>query len=176
MAALKECKEEENNETDKEYQVIEFDKWDELKDINKNLLRGIYAYGFENPSAIQKKSIVTFSDGKDLIAQAQSGTGKTGAFAIGLLNSIDISKKQTQAMVLSPTRELSKQSHDVITQIGMFMKGLKTQLLIGGTEIDSDIDVLKKDVPHIIIGCPGRTHDMLRRRSVNNNTISKIWT
>ena len=174
MAALKECKEEENNETDKEYHVIEFDKWDELKDINKYLLRGIYAYGFENPSAIQKKTIITFSDGKDLIAQAQSGTGKTGAFAIGLLNSIDISKKQTQAMVLSPTRELSKQSHDVITQIGMFMKGLKTQLLIGGTEIDSDIDVLKKDVPHIIIGCPGRTHDMLRRRSVNNNTISKI--
>jgi translation initiation factor 4A len=163
-----------NEEYEKEAVINEFEKWDDIKDIDNNLLRGIYAYGFENPSVIQKKSILTFISRKDLIAQAQSGTGKTGAFAVGTLSAIDLSKKCTQAMVLSPTRELSKQSHEVITNLGKFMKGLKTQLLIGGTEIDSDISLLKKEVPHIIIGCPGRTHDMLRRRAINNNSIDMI--
>ena len=133
-----------NEEYEKEAVINEFEKWDDIKDIDNNLLRGIYAYGFENPSVIQKKSILTFISRKDLIAQAQSGTGKTGAFAVGTLSAIDLSKKCTQAMVLSPTRELSKQSHEVITNLGKFMKGLKTQLLIGGTEIDSDISLLKK--------------------------------
>ena len=137
-------------------------------------MRGIYAYGFEKPSTIQQKSILTFLDKKDLIAQAQSGTGKTGAFAVGTLNRIDIKKNITQVMILSPTRELSRQSYEVVTNLGKFMKGLKTQLLIGGTEIDGDIELLKKDVPHVIIGCPGRTHDMLRRRAINNNTINVI--
>ena len=105
-----------------EYMIKEFEKWDELKEIDNNLLRGIYAYGFENPSAIQKNSILTFMDRKDLIAQAQSGTGKTGAFAVGTLSVIDTSKKYTQAMILSPTRELSKQSYDVIKNLGKFME------------------------------------------------------
>ena len=78
--------------SEKKYEVNEFEKWDELKNIDKGLLRGIYAYGFEKPSTIQQKSIITFLDKKDLIAQAQSGTGKTGAFAVGTLNSIDIKK------------------------------------------------------------------------------------
>ena len=69
-----ECHEEYN---EKKYEIKEFEKWDDLKNIDKGLLRGIYAYGFENPSTIQKKSILTFLDKKDLIAQAQSGTGKT---------------------------------------------------------------------------------------------------
>ncbi len=163
----------ESNDDDT-YEVNEFERWDDLKDINKNLLRGIYAYGFEKPSAIQKKSIITFMDKKDLIAQAQSGTGKTGAFAVGTLTNIDTNNNTTQAMILSPTRELSRQSHDVISNLGKFMKGLRTQLLIGGTEIDGDIELLKKNVPHVIIGCPGRTHDMLRRRAINNNTINMI--
>tara|TARA_B100001093_G_C26860051_1_gene1029607 strand:- start:9534 stop:10718 length:1185 start_codon:yes stop_codon:yes gene_type:complete len=163
----------ESNDDDA-YEVNEFERWDDLKDINKNLLRGIYAYGFEKPSAIQKKSIITFMDKKDLIAQAQSGTGKTGAFAVGTLTNIDTNNNTTQAMILSPTRELSRQSHDVISNLGKFMKGLRTQLLIGGTEIDGDIELLKKNVPHVIIGCPGRTHDMLRRRAINNNTINMI--
>ena len=77
---------EESNE--KNYEIKEFEKWDEVKNIDKGLLRGIYAYGFEKPSTIQKKSILTFLDKKDLIAQAQSGTGKTGAFAVGTLNSL----------------------------------------------------------------------------------------
>lgn len=166
-----ECHEEYN---EKKYEIKEFEKWDDLKNIDKGLLRGIYAYGFENPSTIQKKSILTFLDKKDLIAQAQSGTGKTGAFAVGTLNTIDIKKNITQVMILSPTRELSRQSYDVVSNLGKFMKGLKTQLLIGGTEIDSDIELLKKEVPHVIIGCPGRTHDMLRRRAINNNTINVI--
>ena len=151
------------------YEIRDFEKWDDIKELKPSILRGIYAYGFENPSAIQKKSILTFMDRKDLIAQAQSGTGKTGSFAIGVLQNIDTSKNYTQAMILSPTRELSRQIYEVINTLGRFMKELKIQSLIGGTDLDDDISKLKNDTPHVIIGCPGRTHDMLRRRVLNNN-------
>tara|TARA_B100000927_G_scaffold288919_1_gene284466 strand:+ start:26 stop:1234 length:1209 start_codon:yes stop_codon:yes gene_type:complete len=165
---------EETNKEEQKYEIKEFEKWDEIPDLNANILRGIYAYGFENPSAIQKKSILTFMDNKDLIAQAQSGTGKTGSFAIGILHKIDITKDVTQAMILSPTRELTKQIYGVISNLGKFIKGLKIQCLIGGTDLEEDINKLKKDPPHIVIGCPGRTHDMLRRRALNNNNINLI--
>jgi len=155
------------------YTPEEFEKWDDLN-LNPNLLRGIYAYGFETPSPIQKKSIKTFIDRKDLIAQAQSGTGKTGAFTVGILQSIDVTKNSTQAMVLSPTRELTTQIYDVIKTLGHFIKGLKVQTLVGGTEIDTDMEQLKNNTPHIIVGCPGRTHDMLRRRAINNNAIGMV--
>ena len=78
-------------------------------DLKENLLRGIYAMGFEKPSAIQQKAIKPFLEGKDLIAQAQSGTGKTATFGISLLQSIDESLKETQAVIVSHTRELSNQ-------------------------------------------------------------------
>tara|TARA_B000000609_G_C24179060_1_gene356417 strand:- start:1041 stop:2246 length:1206 start_codon:yes stop_codon:yes gene_type:complete len=174
MNFLAETSEKTDIQEKEKYEIREFDKWDDVKDINPNILRGIYAYGFENPSAIQKKSILTFMDGKDLIAQAQSGTGKTGSFAIGVLQNIDTTKNYTQAMILSPTRELSKQIYEVITNLGRFMKELRIQSLIGGTDLDEDINKLKNETPHVIIGCPGRTHDMLRRRVLNNNTIKLI--
>ena len=91
----------------------EFNKWEDLEHLDANLLRGIYAYGFDNPSVIQQKSILSFFDRKDMIAQAQSGTGKTGAFSVGVLQNIDTSVKKVQAVILAPTRELAKQIHDV---------------------------------------------------------------
>ena len=95
-----------NEETnDKEENSYSFEKWDEL-DIESNLLRGIYAYGFENPSPIQKQAIKPIMANKDLIAQAQSGTGKTGAFTIGALNLLDVDLKKTQILIINPTYEL----------------------------------------------------------------------
>ena len=148
----------------------DFEKWDDIQEIiSTDLLRGIYGYGFDNPSPIQRKSLLTIFDEKDIIAQAQSGTGKTGAFTIGTLQRINTSINKTQGLILAPTRELSKQIHDVVTGIGSMMKNLRTLLLIGGTSTDGDAQQLKNNVPHIIVGCPGRVYDMMRR----NNIVSK---
>ena len=152
-------------------QVI--NNWESLPNAKTQLLRGIYAYGFEQPSPIQKKAIVPLFDKKDVIAQAQSGTGKTGCFTIGTLQLIDVEKKETQAMILSPTRELSIQTKKVIDSIGSQFSNLVTQLLIGGTSTDADIELLSKK-PHVVIGCPGRVHDMLRRKKLNSSTLKLI--
>jgi translation initiation factor 4A len=140
--------------------------WEELEDINPQLLRGIYNYGFETPSPIQKKAILPIFSKKDIIAQAQSGTGKTGCFSIGVLQRINIENNTPQAIIISPTRELSLQTKSVIDGLGGVMTNLRTQLLVGGTSIDEDIRLLVQSPPHIIIGCPGRIHDMLKRKKL----------
>jgi len=89
------------------------DSFDDLN-LDKDLLRGIYAYGFEKPSPIQQKGILPLIKGKDTIAQAQSGTGKTATFAIGSLQKIDPKLKEVQALILAPTRELAQQIAQVI--------------------------------------------------------------
>lgn len=150
--------------------IKELESWDELN-CSSNLLRGIYAYGFERPSPIQKKAIFPILEKKDIIAQAQSGTGKTGCFTIGTLERIDTTKNTTQAMIISPTRELSMQTKSVIDSLGNFIKNLKTQLLVGGSSIDDDIQQLNSNPPHVVIGCPGRIHDMIRRRKLTTNSL-----
>jgi len=147
----------------------ELNSWDDL-DCDMNLLRGIYAYGFEQPSSIQKKAIPSMLKNRDIIAQAQSGTGKTGAFTIGTLGQINVENKSIQGLILSPTRELSKQIFDVLSNIGKMMKDLRMQLLVGGTSIEEDVNELKK-IPHIVVGCPGRINDMLRRRKMNVKNV-----
>ena len=146
-------------------EIDEIESWDDLPDIKEDLLRGIYSYGFEKPSPIQKKAILPIFNKTDIVAQAQSGTGKTGCFAIGVLQLIDVNLNKTQGIILSPTRELSLQIKKVIDSIGTMMKKLKTQLLVGGQSVETDINELKSN-PHIIIGCPGRVYDMLNRRKL----------
>ena len=140
----------------------EISSWDDLN-CDMNLLRGIYSYGFEEPSKIQKKTILPILNKKDIIAQAQSGTGKTGAFTIGTLGQMDLTVNKTQGIILAPTRELSKQIYHVLTNLGRMMENLKIQLLVGGTSIENDVQELKT-TPHIIVGCPGRINDMIRRK------------
>jgi len=106
--------------------------WEELN-AKTELLRGIYANGFERPSPIQRQAILPIFNKRDIIAQAQSGTGKTACFSIGILQLIDTTKNATQAMILSPTRELSIQTKSVLDAIGRLFPSLCTQLLIGGT-------------------------------------------
>lgn len=147
--------------------------WDEL-DANNNILRGIYAYGFEKPSPIQKKAIVPMIEGNDIIAQAQSGTGKTGAFTVGTLCSINTERPETQALLLSPTRELAKQTFNVLSSIGQYIDTLNVKLLVGGTNSEDDIKSLKDNTPQIIVGCPGRVYDMLRRNNIDHRHIKMI--
>ena len=116
----------------------EFKKWEDVDEISADLLRGIYAYGFENPSHIQQKSILSIIQKRDVIAQAQSGTGKTGAFTVAALQSVDVTKGKTQVLILAPTRELAKQIYDVISGLSAMMTGLTMRLLVGGTSTSDD--------------------------------------
>ena len=138
--------------------------FDELQ-LKQELLRGIYGYGFEKPSTIQQKAILPIIKGKDVIAQAQSGTGKTAAFAIGTLQLIDPEKDEIQCLVLSPTRELANQTSIVYQFIGEYLK-VKVCLLIGGTRIGSDIEKLKEG-PNILVGSPGRVLDLLKKKHLS---------
>lgn len=153
---------------DKNYDEIV--KWDDL-DIDSRILRGIYAFGFEDPSPIQCKAILPMLDKKDIIAQAQSGTGKTAAFTVGALSQIDLSSNTSQVLILSPTHELTRQIATVINGIGSMMSGLRVKVLVGGSSIDEDAGSLKIDIPHIIVGCPGRVHDMMRRNYIDGHSF-----
>ena len=156
--------------TGEEKNYDEIVKWDDL-DIDSRILRGIYAFGFEDPSPIQRKAILPMLDKKDIIAQAQSGTGKTAAFTIGALSQIDLSSNTSQVLILSPTHELTRQIATVINGIGSMMSGLRVKVLVGGSSIDEDAGSLKIDIPHIIVGCPGRVHDMMRRNYIDGHSF-----
>jgi len=151
-----------------------FESWDD-EDLNLKtaLLRGVYAYGFENPSPIQKMAIKPLIQRRDMIAQAQSGTGKTGAFVIGSLQILDETKPVTQALILAHTRELARQIYSVIEAMGSLLK-INTQLLVGGTSTDEDREKLETNPPHIIVGSPGRVHDMIRRKHLKTTDITLL--
>jgi len=146
------------------------ERWEDF-DIKTELLRGIYNMGFEKPSPIQQKAIKPIIMNRDIIGQAQSGSGKTGTFSIGVLQQIDISIKEPQAILLAPTHELANQIANVIKTIGNMMNGLVVQLLIGGTSIYEDINLLNKNPPHVVVGCPGRVFDTIKRQQLNMNHI-----
>ena len=140
--------------------------------LKDNLLRGIYSYGFEVPSAIQTSAIPVIKSGKDVIAQAQSGTGKTGAFVIGSLEKVDPEIEGTQIIIISPTRELSKQTTEVVTELGKYMK-ISYLEVVGGTDIfqcRSDLDKL----PQVVIGTPGRILDMINKRSLFTDKLTTL--
>jgi superfamily II DNA/RNA helicase len=138
-----------------------------------DLLRGIYAYGFENPSAIQGKAIVPFLLGRDIIGQAQSGTGKTGAFSISVLQKMDVTKG-IQALILAPTRELVNQIYTIIGKLSSFMKKLRIYSVVGGNPVRDDISHIRDNNPHIIVGTPGRVYDLLQRNSIKYKEIRMV--
>jgi len=150
-----------------------FNTWDEL-DIHPDLLRGIYAYGFEKPSPIQSKAIDPIKQGRDIIAQAQSGTGKTAAFTVGALSRVNISESANQVLVMAPTHELAQQIYTVISSLSNMMTGLRIKTIIGGSSIDEDARDMRENVPHIIVGCPGRVYDMIRRRHINASKLKLV--
>lgn len=133
-------------------------KWESLN-LKPELVKGIYSVGFENPSFIQKKAVPIIAEGKDLRAQAQSGTGKTGAFVIGTLQRIDESSKETQVLVLASTREIAGQNAAKFQEIGRYM-GVSVCLLAGGTSPLADISALSES-PQVVVGTPGRVNSMI---------------
>jgi translation initiation factor 4A len=151
----------------------EINSWDEL-DLNPKLLRGIFAYGFEKPSPIQQKAIKPIILGKDVVAQAQSGTGKTATFTIGALANVDVTSNNTQVLVLSPTKELTIQTAKVFENLGNMIDGLRIQRLYGGSVIEEGSSFSNKSVPHVICGCPGRVHDMMRREKISSKQIKTV--
>lgn len=144
----------------------------EAMGLKNELLKGIYAYGFEKPSAIQQRAIQPIIKGRDVIAQAQSGTGKTATFAIGILQSIDIKLHATQVLVLSPTRELAVQIQKVILALGDYMS-IYCHACIGGTSLTEDARKIEFG-QHIISGTPGRVYDIIRRRHLRTNSIKML--
>ena len=153
----------------KEYET--FETWEDSNlNLNENLLRGIYSHGFSKASPIQQKSIISIINGKDIIAQAQSGTGKTGAFSIGALQRINVDDNTTQILLLSPTRELAIQSYNVISSLSKNME-INVKLFIGGTYLEKDISDLKNNTPHVVIGCTGRVYDLMRRNHLDYKSI-----
>jgi len=149
--------------------------WDEVTtsfddmDLKESLLRGIFAYGFEKPSAIQQRAIKPCIKSYDVIAQAQSGTGKTATFSIAILQSIDTTAQKTQAMVLAPTRELAQQIQKVVLALGDYLN-VQCHACIGGTSVRNDMEIIQKK-PHVIVGTPGRVFDMIQRKCLNTNDI-----
>jgi len=144
----------------------------EAMGLKENLLRGIYAYNFEKPSSIQQRAIVPIIKGRDVIAQAQSGTGKTATFSIAMLQKVDTKTRETQAIVLSPTRELATQIQSVVLALGDYMN-VQCHACIGGTNISEDIKKLEYG-QHIISGTPGRVGDMIRRRSLRTRHVKML--
>ncbi|KAG0014276.1 translation initiation factor eIF4A [Entomortierella chlamydospora] len=135
--------------------------------LSPELLRGIYAYGFERPSTIQQRAILPVIKGHDVIAQAQSGTGKTATFSISALQKLDTSNKQCQALILAPTRELAQQIQKVVIALGDFMK-VQCHACIGGTNVREDMKTLSDGV-HVVVGTPGRVFDMINRGALKTD-------
>ena len=158
----------------KQYEINGWE--DEELNLKSKLVRGIYSMGFEIPSSIQKKALypmvrnINKNRHRDIIAQAQSGTGKTGAFSVGTLELIDEKVDDTQALIIAPTHELATQTVNVIKQLGFYLK-VRSLLLVGGTSVDKNKRDLQELKPHVVVGTPGRIHDMIRRKYLHVNKM-----
>ena len=151
--------------------VKAYETFDEMG-LSDTLVRGIYNYGFEQPSKIQQLAIVPMSQHNDILAQSQSGTGKTGAFTIGALSAVDANLKAPQVLVICPTRELSQQTERVAQSIGSYMN-LKVLSATGGNQIRADVSALKSGA-QFIVGTPGRVFDLICRGELSVEHIQYV--
>ncbi|CEP61202.1 ATP-dependent RNA helicase FAL1 LALA0_S02e09032g [Lachancea lanzarotensis] len=145
----------------------------EAMNLKDDLLRGIYSYGFEAPSAIQSRAITQIISGRDVIAQAQSGTGKTATFTIGMLQVLDFKSKELQSMVLSPTRELAKQISQVVGNLGDYMN-ISAHAVTGGTKTMQGDNKKLTQGCHVVSGTPGRVLDLIKRRILNTRHLKLL--
>jgi len=187
--------------TRREEYMSPIEKFDDLAQyIDLKIVRGVMAYGYETPSPIQEKGIKPFLGGYDLIAQAQSGTGKTATFCIGVLGNIDYSKNEIQAIVLAHTMELAQQIQHVFTNIGKYLE-LRTCLAVRSLSVRDNINALTGNrhfndasdnndnddtsttgtgtgdngsVPQVVIGTPGRVLDMINKNAIKSKTIKML--
>lgn len=148
----------------------EYDDFENMG-LRENILKGVFGYGFEKPSAIQGRAIVPIIKGRDIIAQAQSGTGKTAAFVLSSLQNTDVEQKYIQALVIVPTRELAYQIKSVYDALAVYT-GIKTAICVGGLNIKTNIDNVKES--HIIIGTPGRVNDFIDKGILWTDNIKML--
>lgn len=147
------------------------DSFDKMN-LKEDLLRGLYAYGFEKPSAIQQRAIMPIISGRDVVAQAQSGTGKSSLISVVTCQLIDTHLRECQVLILSPTRELAQQTEKVILAVGDFMS-VQAHACVGGTSMGEDIRKLENGV-HCVSGTPGRVFDMIKRKSLRTRNIRTL--
>ena len=141
--------------------------------MNENILRAVTEMGFEVMTPIQEQAIPVLLEGKDVIGQAQTGTGKTAAFAIPMIERIDENVRRPQGIILCPTRELAMQAAEEIRRLAKYMCGIKVLPVYGGQDIRRQIRALSQGV-QIIVGTPGRVMDHLRRHTIKTDEIKMI--
>ena len=151
---------------------MEITKFNELE-INEGIMRSIEDLGYEQPSPIQAKAIPVMLEGHDVIGQAQTGTGKTAAFSIPLLERVDVNSRKLQAVVLCPTRELAIQVSEEMRKLTKYMSGLRTLPIYGGQPINRQIKALKGGV-QVIIGTPGRVIDHINRKTLKMENVKMV--
>ena len=145
--------------------------FDDMK-LRDELMKGIYAYGFDKPSSVQQRAIMPIIEGKDIIVQSQAGTGKTCVFSVGALQRIETKIKDTQVLILSPTRELAEQSQKVILALGDYMK-VTAHCCVGGKSVDEDLKRFNHGT-QIISGTPGRVYDMIQRKTFKTKNVKML--
>ncbi len=142
--------------------------------LHSSLLKAIDELGFVNPTPIQNKSIpIVLNSSRDLIALAQTGTGKTAAFGLPLIQQIELKNKNIQTIVLCPTRELCIQISKDLISYSKLINGLKIIPVYGGASIENQIKSIKKG-SHVIVGTPGRTKDLIKRKVLNFNYVDRV--
>ena len=146
-------------------------KFKEL-DLSEELLTAIQRAGFEEATPVQAATIPLALEGKDVIGQAQTGTGKTAAFGLPMLEKIDPKNHQLQGLVIAPTRELAIQTQEELYRLGKDKK-IRVQVVYGGADIGRQIRQLK-DRPHIVVGTPGRMLDHIKRHTLKLGTVETL--
>ena len=159
---------EEQNEDLNQEELISF----EDLNLNENLLKGIYSYGFEKPSKIQEKGIKAILTGKDCIIQAQSGTGKTATYLLSGLNLIDVKQKHCQVLIVSPTRELGNQIYSVLNNLSKYTN-INMASCIGGSSIKKGISQIKKGA-QVIVGTAGRIYHMMEEKILSLDNLKLL--
>ena len=145
-----------------------YETFDEMG-LSDSLLRGIYSYGYERPSKIQQLAIVPIKEHNDILAQAQSGTGKSCSFIVGSMSLIDVNIQKLQVMVLVPTQELAKQIHGVAQALGTYLP-VSCYSATGGTPIRDDMKAIDNGI-QFIVGTPGRIFDLINRKVLRTENI-----
>jgi superfamily II DNA/RNA helicase len=141
--------------------------------LKPDLLKGVYAYGFEKPSAIQQRAIRPICVGRDVIAQSQSGTGKTAVFSIASLQLLSENSRNVQVLILSPTRELAEQTQKVVSALGDFMN-VKCHACIGGKSLGNDLKLLERGGIQVVSGTPGRIYDLIKRNALSTAHLKAL--
>jgi ATP-dependent RNA helicase DeaD len=141
-------------------------------EVPATIARALERMGFVTPTEVQARAVPPLREGKDLIGQAQTGTGKTAAFGIPIVEKIEPSSNHVQALVLTPTRELCVQVNDEIARIGQF-RGVRTVAIYGGSSMDRQVEALKRGT-QVVVGTPGRVLDLIRRGELRLDRVHTV--